>query len=192
MLAQPVAGGPWTGAGDVSWHSVLGFDPDTREAHAAGWHTLYRRGDRPVIVARPVGDKGGELILASDSYFLSNEALRAEPRPGLLANLVGPARRVIFDETHLGIAEQPGMMTLARRYHLQGGLAALGLLAVLFLWRNVVSLVPPPVPLAGGSDGGGARGRTRCGRRFPEPAAPGRVAPGFDRGLPRAMAARAG
>ncbi len=145
-LAQPVAGGLLDGAGEVSWHSVLDFDLDTPEAHAAGWHALYQREKRPVIVACPVGDKGGELILASDSYFLSNEALRAEPRPALLAALVGPARRVIFDETHLGIAEQPGMMTLARRYHLQGALAALGLLAVLFIWRNVVSLVPPPVP----------------------------------------------
>ncbi len=144
-LARPVAGGPWEGAGEVSWHSVLGFDPEAAGARAAGWRTLYRRGQRPVVVARKVGNKGGEIILAGDSYFLSNEALRAEPHPALLAALVGPARRVIFDETHHGIAEQPGMMTLARRYHLQGGLAALGLLAALFIWRNVVSLVPPPV-----------------------------------------------
>ncbi len=148
-LAQPVAGGASNGAEAVSWHSVLDFDLDRPEARAAGWHALYRRGNRSVVVARPVGDRGGELTLASDSYFLSNEALRTEPHPGLLAALVGPARRVIFDETHLGIAEQPGMMTLARRYHLQGALAALGLLAVLFLWRNVVSLVPPPVPASG-------------------------------------------
>lgn len=146
--AQPVAGGPLDGAGEVSWHSALDFDLDTPEAKAAGWRALYRRGSRPVIIARRVGGKGGQLILASDSYFLSNEALRAEARPELLAELVGPSRRVIFDETHLGIAEQPGMMTLARRYHLQGGLAALGLLAVLFIWRNVVSLVPPPTPSA--------------------------------------------
>ena len=147
--ARPVPGGPLDGAGTVSWHSVLDFDLDAPEPRAAGWRALYQRGTRPVIVARPVGDRGGELILASDSYFLSNEALRAEERPALLAGLIGPARRVIFDETHLGIAEQPGMMTLARRYGLQGGLAALALLAVLFIWRNVVSLVPPPVPLAG-------------------------------------------
>ena len=145
-LAQPVAGQPSNGTGGVSWHSVLGFDLDTPAARAAGWRALYQRGKEPVIVTRPVGDHGGALILASDSYFLSNEALRAEPRPALLSALVGPARRVIFDETHFGIAEQPGMMTLARRYHLQGALGALGLLAGLFLWRNVVSLVPPPVP----------------------------------------------
>ena len=148
-LARPVPGGPADDDAAVSWHSVLDFDLDTPAARAAGWHALYRRAGRPVVVARPVGDRGGELILASDSYFLSNEALRAEPRPALLAALVGPARRVVFDETHLGITEQPGMMTLARRYHLQGALGALGVLAVLFIWRNVVSLVPPPVPAGG-------------------------------------------
>ncbi len=158
-LAQPVATGPADGAAAVSWHSVLDFDLDTPGARAAGWHALYQRGDRPVVVARPVGNQGGELILASDSYFLSNEALRAEPRPALLAALVGPARRVVFDETHLGIAEQPGMMTLARRYHLQGALGALGLLAVLFIWRNVVSLVPPPVPASGAAQEATVTGR---------------------------------
>lgn len=159
-LARPVAGGPLSGAGEVSWHSMLDFDLDAPEARSAGWQAWLRRGNRPVVVALPVGDKGGELILASDSYFLSNEALRAEPRPALLAALVGPARRVIFDETHLGIEEQPGMMTLARRYHLQGGLAALALLAVLFIWRNVVSLVPPPVR----SDDSAAAEETVTGR----------------------------
>ena len=38
-------------------------------------------------------------------------------------------------------------MTLARRYHLQGTLVALVVLALLFLWKNMVSLVPP-TPLA--------------------------------------------
>ncbi len=158
-MARPVADGPWVGAGEVSWHSVLDFDLNTPTARVTGWHALYQRGGRPVIVARRVGDLGGELLLASDAYFLSNEALRAEPHPALLAGLVGPARRVIFDETHLGIAESPGMMTLARRYHFQGGLAVLGLLAALFIWRNVVSLVPPVPPTDPGASAGSVTGR---------------------------------
>ena len=158
---RPVAAAtPVPTSGEVSWHSVLDFDLTTPEAKTAGWHALLQRENRPVIVARPFGDKGGELLLASDTYFLSNEALRAEAHPALLAGLVGPARRVVFDETHLGIAERPGMMTLARRYGLQGGLGALGLLAALFLWRNVVSLVPPPVPPADpGATGSSVTGR---------------------------------
>ncbi len=41
-------------------------------------------------------------------------------------------------------------MTLARRYHLEGALAAILLLAGLFVWRNVVSLVPRGAPDAAG------------------------------------------
>ena len=146
--ALPVAGGAFADAGAVPWHTVADFRLDTPEAKAAGWHPLYEREGKPVIVARPFGAKGGELVLASDSYFLSNEALRAEPHAALLAGLVGDARRVIFDESHQGLRENPGLMTLARRYGLQGALAAVGLLAGLFIWRNVLSLVPPPPPSA--------------------------------------------
>ena len=142
--AAPVTGGPFADAGPVPWHTVTDFQLDTPEAKAAGWHALYEREGKPVIVARPYGATGGELVLASDSYFLSNEALRAEPHAALLAGLVGDAQRVIFDESHHGVEENPGLMTLARRYGLQGALAATGLLVGLFIWRNVLSLVPPP------------------------------------------------
>lgn len=130
----------------VTWHTAVDFDLDAPAAKAAGWHALYTRAGRPVIVARPFGTDGGELLLVSDPYFFSNESLRNEPHPELLSRLIGPCRRIIFDETHLGVAEKPGMMTLARRYHLQGTLYALALLAILFLWKNMVSLVPPPPP----------------------------------------------
>ena len=127
----------------LSWHSLADFDLDAPAARDAGWTAFYACEGRPVIVARPFGERGGELIVCGDSYFLSNEAMRAEPHPALLAALVGPGRRVIFDENHLGIGEHPGLMTLARRYRLQGALAVLAALAALFVWRNVVSLVPP-------------------------------------------------
>ncbi len=143
----------------LSWHSPVDFDLTPAPAREAGWTALYVCGERPVIVARPFGERGGELILSADSYFLSNEGLRAEPRPGLLAALVGPGRRVIFDETHHGLSENAGVVTLARRYGLQGALAALGLLAALFVWRNVVSLVPPDVVEADGGGGTAIAGR---------------------------------
>lgn len=126
----------------VRWHSVVDFRRDTVAAVANRWHALYDRRGRPVIVSRPFGTAGGELILVGDSYFLSNEGLRKEPSPALLAALVGGGRRVIFDESHFDIREDPGLMTLARRYRLQGAVAALALLVALFVWRNVVSLVP--------------------------------------------------
>ena len=142
--ARPVPGAAFADAGEAPWHTALDFQLDTAAARAAGWHSLYERDGQPVVVSRPFGPHGGEIVLASDSYFLSNEALRAEPHPALLAGLVGGGRHLIFDESHQGVEEQPGLMTLARRYGLQGGLAALGLLVALFIWRNVLSLVPPP------------------------------------------------
>ena len=73
----------------MPWHSALDFRTDTVLAHAARWHALYERRGRPVIVARPFGIAGGELILVGDSYFLSNEGLRNDPSPAVLAALVG-------------------------------------------------------------------------------------------------------
>lgn len=132
----------------VTWHTAVDFDLTAHDAAKAGWRALYARSGRPVIVSRPFGQAGGELILVTDPYFFSNEALNKEAHPSLLAALVGPCRRLIFEETHLGVAEEPGMMTLARRYHLGGALAALAVLAVLFLWKNMVGLLPPAVNTA--------------------------------------------
>ncbi len=138
----------------VPWHSALDFRTDTFFARAARWHPLYNRRGRPVMVARPFGSAGGELILVGDSYFLSNEGLRNDPSPAVLAALVGNGRRVIFDESHLDIREEPGLMTLARRYRLQGALAAIAVLVALFVWRNLVSLVPVRAdPATGGPVG---------------------------------------
>jgi hypothetical protein len=119
----------------VSWHSLLAF----KNLNPA-WKVIYRRQDRPVVIERAMGS--GSLVLASDSYFLSNEALWKERQAKLLAWLVGNQRRIVFDETHLGIEETPGVVSLMRRYRLHGLLAGLLLLAGLFIWKNMMSLVP--------------------------------------------------
>lgn len=148
-VATPAAGTESVvGTDTVSWHSVADWDADAPDAKTNSppgiWRALLRRNrGRAVLVERPFGE--GSLALATDSFFLSNEALAGDERhAALLAGLVGPrARRVIFDERHLGLAENPGLMTLARRYRLDGALAALGLLVGLFLWRSTTSLAPP-------------------------------------------------
>jgi hypothetical protein len=61
----------------------------------------------------------------------------------LLAWLAGGRANIIFDETHLGVQEQPGVAMLARKYGLTGAVASLLLVAGLFIWRNIVSFVPP-------------------------------------------------
>ena len=123
--------------GTIPWRSDVYFELEPE----ADWQVLYRRGARPVLVERRLGR--GSLVLAADSYFLSNEALQNDRAPSLLAWIVGPHARVLFDETHLGVSAQPGVAALARRYGLSGAFFTLVLLALLFVWRRMALFVPP-------------------------------------------------
>jgi hypothetical protein len=82
-------------------------------------------------------------VLATDSYLVSNEGLWRDSQPELLSWLIGPYASIVFDETHLGIREAPGVMSLVRQYHLEGILAGTILLAGLLIWKSMTSLVPP-------------------------------------------------
>jgi hypothetical protein len=120
----------------LSWHSTLVFD------HlGTNWTTLYERGGRPVVIEARRGR--GSILLATDSYFVSNEALFRERHPRLLAALPGAAHELVFDETHNGLVSRPGIMTLLRRFGLGSTLAALLVTAALAMWRQASPLVPP-------------------------------------------------
>lgn len=119
----------------LDWHSTLIFtklDP--------AWKAIYSRNHDPVFIERAFGP--GSVVMATDSYFLSNEALRKDRHADLLAWLVGSGHNVVFDESHFGIVEMPGIAALIRRYHLTGLVGIFILLAVLFIWKNMTSLVP--------------------------------------------------
>ena len=131
--ARRIAPGPYPV--NLTWHSALVFTNLDLD-----WRVLYARGTDPVMIERTLGR--GAIILATDSYFVSNEALRKERAADLLAWLPGGQREVLFDETHLGVQQNPGIATLARRYGLQGGAVALLALAVLFIWKNSASFLP--------------------------------------------------
>jgi hypothetical protein len=90
----------------------------------------------------------GSVVLVGNSYPLSNEGLREERDAALLVKLVGSAEEVVFDENHFGVIETGSVAKLMRKYHLEGALAVLGLVAVLFLWRNASSLLPSRAPRA--------------------------------------------
>jgi hypothetical protein len=49
---------------------------------------------------------------------------------------------VLFEETHLGLSEQPGIMTLAQRYGLQGTLISMVAVLLLFIWKCQYTLIP--------------------------------------------------
>jgi hypothetical protein len=93
---------------------------------------------------RPLG--AGSVVLLADSYPLSNEGLREEHEAGLIVKLVGNATEVEFDENHFGVVDTGSIAKLMRKYHLEGALATLALVAGLFLWRNASSLLPSRAP----------------------------------------------
>jgi hypothetical protein len=70
----------------------------------------------------------------------------------LLRWLAGNSRRLIFDETHLGVTEKAGIATLLRRYQLFWVVGAALVVFGLAIWRNSSPLVPTtdddPVALA--------------------------------------------
>jgi len=120
---------------NLPWHSTLFFTDLAPE-----WKTVYTRGAHPVVIERALGD--GRIVVASDNYLVSNEAMLADRAPAYLSWLSDPGRTLIFEETHLGVLRSTGVMTLVRQYGLAPVLAVGVLLALLFIWRNAVPLVP--------------------------------------------------
>ncbi|MCL2701668.1 MAG: DUF4350 domain-containing protein [Phycisphaerae bacterium] len=127
----------------IAWQGHLGF-PDTSGRNCGAWSSVYSIAAIPVIMERKIGQ--GSVVLLADSYLLSNEAMHkpADRHPALLVALLGGHTRVIFDEYHLGIGEDPNVATLGRKHGLHWALACLVLLAGLFVWKRVSPLLPPP------------------------------------------------
>jgi hypothetical protein len=169
-LVGPAAGAPETDA--VAVVAQLQSDlapprdlPPTLVVHTAlyfgletnAWKTVYAHGAAPVLCERRLGQ--GSVVLVADAYPFSNEAVQQERAAALLAWLVGGGQHIWFDEAHLGVVEQPGVSTLLRRYGLHGMVFSLSAVALLFVWKNSVSLVPPAAaaeseagPVIGGRD----------------------------------------
>ena len=121
---------------EVEWHGRLYFKDLSVE-----WKVIYRRDNKPVIIERAIGS--GSLVLCTDTYFLSNEAMidPATRNPQLLAWLAGkPA--IIFDETHLGVVSREGVVSLARDHGLTNLLFVLLAIAGLYVWKSSVSFLP--------------------------------------------------
>jgi hypothetical protein len=151
---------------ELDWHSgIVLSDLDL------AWKRVYARGTDAVLIEREFGL--GSLVIATDSYFLSNEAMLRDRHADLLSWLIGPARSVVFDEAHLGVVERPGVAALTRRYRLHWLIGGLILLAGLFVWKNAVTLVP-----------------RRAGRESQEYIAGKDAAAGFDSLLRRGISSR--
>jgi hypothetical protein len=119
----------------VAWHNTLVFEPQDPD-----WQVIYARAGNPVLIERSYGK--GSIVLSSDSFFLSNEAMRSKRYPQLLSWLCGPHRKIVFDETHLGVSKRPGIATLLRKYGLAPFFISLIVLYLLAIWEQAASLVP--------------------------------------------------
>ncbi len=124
---------------ELHWHSGMVF---TNVSNA--WRAIYARGSNAVLIERKLG--AGTFVIATDSYFLSNEALLKERQPTLLVWLLGPSQHIMFDESHFGIVEDPGVAGLMRKYKLHGLGVGLLILAALFVWQSATSFVPRAQP----------------------------------------------
>jgi len=119
----------------LDWHSGMIFTNVN-----SAWTAIYSRGTNPVVMERKFGL--GSVVLMTDSFCLSNEAMVSERHPDLLAWLIGPATTIQFDEAHLGLVETPGVASLMRKYRLHGFVAGILLLVGLFIWQHSVSFLP--------------------------------------------------
>jgi hypothetical protein len=122
----------------LDWHSGIVFKNLSYD-----WNPIYMSGASPVMIQRGFGR--GMVVIATDSYFVSNEAMLFDRHADLLAFFIGPNRNIIFDEAHLGVTESPGIATLLRRYRLHWVIASLVLVAILFIWKMSIPLMPARV-----------------------------------------------
>lgn len=118
------------------WYSRMYFEPEHED-----WRALYVNfGHGPVLMERPLGE--GRIVLASDSYFLSNEAMLRNRAAAVLEHALLQQPRIVFDESHHGLGPQPGIMKLLRRYRLTVFIWIAILLVALYAWRSATSLAP--------------------------------------------------
>lgn len=108
------------------------------EALALG-HTLYAVGAVPLAVRRLVG--AGEIFVFASPEAFSNAGLARADHLAILAELAGE-RPVFFDETSHGTARGARVLAVLGRWGLAPAFAALGLVALLYLWRAASRLGP--------------------------------------------------
>jgi hypothetical protein len=136
-------------SGDLPRYTALWFDKLASE-----WVVEKKYQNHPVWIERPW--LAGSIVLVADSWMLSNESLAREPDAVALARLAGPNHNIVFDERHLGIDEGGSVAGLLRRYHLQGLIAALLVLAGLYVWKSSSPLLPRAA--TNHAEAGGLRG----------------------------------
>lgn len=129
------------------WKVSLKLDPDETKPHplyfgqADGWTIRDKVGVKILAIERDFGK--GSVVLMAESADFTNESVVAIDRLRQVSGALGPYRRIVFDEEHLGIAESGSVIGMARQFRLMGLALGLGLCAALFIWRNASGFPPP-------------------------------------------------
>ena len=120
---------------NVDWHS--GFKVLSMTSN---WQPILSVGEQPVMIERRLWS--GSIVLATDSFFFSNEALSRTRNTPLLTWLLDGRSKIIFDERHLGVVHSPGLAKLVRHYRFHWFAASALLLMALFIWKNARPFIP--------------------------------------------------
>ena len=121
--------------GAMPRESALYFEPGPE------WRVLEEIQGNAAIVERNLG--GGTLVLVGDSFPLSNQGLLDSSDGALITRLIGPAKRVLFDENQFGVSETGSAAVLIRKYRLETAIGMLFAIAGLFIWHSSSSFLPP-------------------------------------------------
>ena len=121
---------------EVIWHSSLFFSPLDDD-----WTSIYGHDENKSVVMERRWGKG-RIVLCSDNYILSNESLYSSRQSYFLTWALTDLPTVIFEESHLGFVKRMGITSLMLHYGLLPLILVLVLMTLLFIWRNVASLVP--------------------------------------------------
>ncbi len=103
------------------------------------WRPALLADGKTVVLERSYGK--GSVVVASDTYFASNESLHFGIGPEFLLWLLGGKTKVVFDETIHGSTETGGAMKLIRRYRAHGVFFGLLVFLALWAWRSASPLV---------------------------------------------------
>jgi hypothetical protein len=102
-------------------------------------HTLYAAGELPLAVRRHLG--AGEIMVFASPEAFSNHGLGKADHLAILAELAGD-RPVLFDESSHGTTRGARVLGLLSSWGLGPALAALGLVALVYLWRAGTRIGP--------------------------------------------------
>jgi hypothetical protein len=152
VIAEDVAKGPATAKKietpplQAMWNVKLKIDPDQNAPHPIYFEKSG--GERTFSVEREAG-KGSIVLMAESGAFANGSAVKPE-RLDEICRALGPYRRIVFDEQHLGVSESGSVVGMARQFRLMGLALGLALCAGLFIWKNAAAF--PPATAARAAD----------------------------------------